>query len=594
MYLEHRDLSNYWAIDIETDDLNATKVWCIVLENCETGEVIDYTPGSIQDFAKFVEEHPDAIYVGHNAISFDLPCLNRLLDLSIALDRCCDTLVLGLLYHKNMPNGHSLDAWGQRFKDPKIEFNDFSKFTPEMLAYCKQDVALTKKVFLKLTERMRKMQFSELSCKLEHDIVVVIDEQKRNGFYFHYEQAVPLYEEIRAKEAAAQEAVREAFPPVLKPVNTYTYRLKQDGEPTHHFLRHQEQYPALEFSEDGSEYTVYDYQEFNLNSPKQRVERFLEAGWKPKKFTPKGNPKVDEDSIINFAEETDNEAIRTLANYLVLNGRGNQVRNWLEHYNPDTHRIHGNVFTIGAPTRRMSHNDPNTANVAANYTPYGKECRQLWGVPSNRVLVGYDASGLEGRVLCHYLNHPDATEYFLNGDPHQALADALGVSRDAAKAIRYACMYGAFDPKLGELCGGTEKDGANARKVLYSTTPGLKRLVSSVNREFGRRGILRTIDGGFVRCPSRNAALNYKCQSGGSILMKQAAIFLRQSIINMQLDALKVGDIHDEGQLDCAPEDAEAVGKAAVQAIEKAGEFLGFRVPMTGEYKIGDNWSMTH
>ena len=41
MYLEHSNLADYWAIDIETDDLNATTIWCIVLENCETGEVLD-------------------------------------------------------------------------------------------------------------------------------------------------------------------------------------------------------------------------------------------------------------------------------------------------------------------------------------------------------------------------------------------------------------------------------------------------------------------------------------------------------------------------------------------------------------------------
>lgn len=52
--------------------------------------------------------------------------------------------------------------------------------------------------------------------------------------------------------------------------------------------------------------------------------------------------------------------------------------------------------------------------------------------------------------------------------------------------------------------------------------------------------------------------------------------------------------VHDELQFECRPEVAELLGKTAAKCIEDAAVELGFRVPMTGTYDIGENWSETH
>ena len=39
---------------------------------------------------------------------------------------------------------------------------------------------------------------------------------------------------------------------------------------------------------------------------------------------------------------------------------------------------------------------------------------------------------------------------------------------------------------------------------------------------------------------------------------------------------------------------AEQLGQLAVQSITNAGKELNIRCPLTGEYKIGNNWSETH
>jgi len=88
--------------------------------------------------------------------------------------------------------------------------------------------------------------------------------------------------------------------------------------------------------------------------------------------------------------------------------------------------------------------------------------------------------------------------------------------------------------------------------------------------------------------------LNTLLQGGGAIVMKKAMVYLDQYIKNEGLDAKFVANIHDEWQLEVKDIDADKVGQFGVLALEKAGEHYNMNCPLTGEYKIGDNWSETH
>jgi DNA polymerase I-like protein with 3'-5' exonuclease and polymerase domains len=255
----------------------------------------------------------------------------------------------------------------------------------------------------------------------------------------------------------------------------------------------------------------------------------------------------------------------------------------------------------------MTHNSPNTANIpkAKKKVKYGIECRRLWRARPNRVEVGGDASGLEMRMFAEYLNNDEATNLFTTGDPHLLNTRNLELPdemRDiTVKNGFYAYLYGAGDSKLGvtlkpELQGDeTGAYGKWARGVLEKGTPGLAKLVAEIQDEFkGTGGVLRTIDGGFVRCHSKSASLNYKLQSAGAIVMKKAAIICRDEIRRKGLDALLIGTIHDENQYDSKTKDSEEVGQTYIDAIRDAGLALGFHVPLTGNYKVGANWAETH
>lgn len=561
-----------------------------------------------EEIRRFFDElrGTDVTFIGHNIVSYDGPHTTRLVDGFATIDRVVDTLVLSYLYDPVMVGGHSLEAWGERLREPKGNFSDWSAYSMEMDQYCQQDVRLGKKVFKALVTRMRRMGFSELSCEIEHHIREVVDEQQRNGWYFDIPGAQSLLAQLRAEQCDLEVPIRDLFPRRLQVAGTYRRRTRKDGSEFASFSRHLSEYPELRFNGDGT-YSTLDWQEFNIGSPKQRVERLLELGWQPEAFTPKGFPKVDEDSLVAYASLSGKPEVAAIADWLVLQGRASMVEGWLNNVDYDDHCMHGRVFTCGASTRRMTHNSPNTANIpkAKKSVKYGVECRRLWQARPGRREVGYDASGLELRMFAEYLNDPVATKLYTEGDPHMFNTELLEWPREyrdtKSKTIIYAMLYGAQNTKLGITedpsysTSKAKERGAWIRNRLEKGIPGFGRLTHEVQDEFkSTGGFLRTIDGGFVRCPTAHAALNYKLQSAGAIVMKKAAIIARQTIRERGLDSLLVGSIHDEGQHDAKSEDSEIVGQTCVRAIEQAGLELGFRVPLTGEYKVGANWAECH
>lgn len=603
-YLDWKhDAGDRWVVDTETDGLSPTRFWCAVAQNLGTNEVIEFGPEEMYDgrFRRFFSSIPIAI--GHNFVSYDNFHLGRLLDSDKLVCQIIDSLVLSYLYWPHLPGGHSLEAYGERFGLPKLEHSDWDHFSPEMMARCQRDVELNVKVYKGLCRRMNKIGFSEKSCEIEHKIRAVIDKQQRRGFYFDREKAEGLVDEFEQKLDGLSEPVQILFPPVLSEVKTFNRRRRKDGSNFSSYERHLEEYDAVRDSEDGSQYSVFNYKSFDIASPKQRVEKLLSLGWEPTQFTEAGNPKIDEDTLRAYAQESGRPEITAIADWVVLSSRKSMVEGWLKVLGDDS-RIHGTIMTCGAATRRMRHLRPNTANIpkASEKVAYGKELRGLWSTADkeNRCLVGYDASGLEMRGFGHYIGGGPAANLYITGDPHQYNCDNLNaasiqIDRHDCKTEFYAFLYGAGDEKLGKIIKGRRGIGKRIREVLLTATPELGRAAEEIKEEFNsNNGLLECIDGGYVRCEYPHAALNYKIQSAGGIVMKLASIKFDEWLVRNNIDAWKVNDVHDEAQQDSLKECAREVGENGVRAIKEAGEELNFKVPLTGEYKMGQDWSTTH
>lgn len=545
-------------LDIETDDLNATKIHCIVTKNVDTGQVNlwkgDECYTSFPKFAKGVSK-----FIMHNGISFDAPTLNRLTGTKLNVGNVEDTLILSQLLFPTRKK-HSLESWGENLGFKKIDFHDFSELTEEMITYCIRDVDITHRLWLKIKEE--KYTKYRKAIDLEYRVRHIVDVQERNGFTLDVQKATCLQAELTDKASVIEEKLQEKYPPITQ---------ERVSEKTGKRLK--------------DKIIV-----FNPSSRQQIAARLMEQGWKPDNFTPTGHPIVDEGTLKNV----DIPEAQMISEYLLLNKRIAQIKSWLELLEEDG-KVHGKVLTLKAISGRMAHFGPNMAQVPAVYSPYGKQCRACWSSSSpDRVLVGCDASSLELRCLAHYMKDKEYTKEVVEGDIHTANQKAAGLAtRDQAKTFIYAFIYGAGSAKIGSIVGGSATEGQELIDNFLDSLPSLAELRSRVDNK-ARSGYIPGLDGRKLHVRHQHAAMNLLLQGAGAIICKQWIVFIDQLIKKHKLDVKLVASVHDEYQFDCRKDQAERFGKLTREAMKLTEKELNVRCPLDSEYKVGLNWSETH
>jgi len=540
-------------LDLEANGLTPDTIWCVVtMENGVT--TVHTTPDTLSEALR----SPVSV-VGHNLIGYDMPVLERLWGVSVASDRIIDTLVLSRLFDPSKSGGHSLRNWGNELGFPKGDHDDWSQTSQELVNYCIQDVKVTEAVHQKLKQEMR--EFSAESIKLEHKVQCIVQQQERNGWVLDQALARELCATFKEKMNEIEEELQKKFPPIV----------------------HQR------WSEKTGKRLKDKVEVFNVGSRQQIAKRLSELGVVFSKVTDKGNPIVDE-AVLDTIDLPEAKAV---SEYLMLQKRYAQVNSWLEHVKDDG-RVHGRVISNGAVTGRMTHQSPNMAQVPASYSPYGHECRSCWTVPSGKKLVGFDASGLELRMLAHYMDDKEFTNVLLTEDIHTRNQMAAGLeTRPQAKTFIYAFLYGAGDAKIGTVVGGSAADGARLKQRFLANTPALAGLRERVGRA-AARGYLTGLDGRLLRVRSEHAALNTLLQAAGAIVMKKALVLLDEYAKLWKIDYKFIGNIHDEVQAEVAEAQAEKYGWLAVECLKAAGLEFNLRCPLDGEYKVGTTWAETH
>ena len=333
----------------------------------------------------------------------------------------------------------------------------------------------------------------------------------------------------------------------------------------------------------------------NLLFPEVKIcAEKLKYNWKPKEYTNDGLAKID-DKILN---SLDYPEAKLLARYFLLEKRigmlaeGKQAYLKLERNG----RLHGTVNTNSAITQRATHSNPNLGQVPAVNVPYGKEFRELFTVPKGKSMCGVDISSLEIRLLGHYIAKYDNGSYanvVVNGDIHTENQKLAGLdTRDQSKRFLYAWLYGAGVNKIAEVTGKSSKDAAQVRTRFLNRLPALSKLIKQVQLS-SERGYLIGLDRRQVKIRSVHAALNTLLQSAGAIVCKQWLVEFNKSVKHIE-GVQQLLWVHDEIQIECPEDKAEEVGKLAVESIKKTGEHFNLRVPLTGEYKISNDWSGTH
>jgi len=588
--------------DIETNGLprqGLTHLHCLVITDLDNGEVYRFNDtGSARSITEGVNLLAEAdVLAGHNIVGFDIPTLQEIYPFFQTKATTYDTLILSRMFfpdiltrdYRKKPIGmpgklygrHSLEAWGYRLGDYKGEFGkttDWSEWSKEMEDYCEQDVHVSVKLLELFKEKIEK--FSD-SIRLEHDVATIMALQESAGWPFDVNKAQQLESTLRTEMDQLADKMRETFPYV------------DGGQMT----------PKRPNSTRGyiKDAPFTKLTEFNPTSRHHIAWAFMTwRGWKPEQFTEGGAPKIDEGVLQSIDTEEAGTFARILELQKALGQLSDGANAWLK-----TVTQHGRIHhtcQLKTNTGRNAHSHPNLGQTSSD-----PRCRELFFPGKGLRQVGADASGLELRMLGHYLafyDNGDFANVVVNGDIHQQNADRVGCSRKDVKTLIYAFIYGASNKKIGLSLDKSLDDkravdlGKNIRKKFLEAIPGLDQLLTAVNKR-AASDVLKGLDGRPIRLQGKkHAALNYLLQSAGAIVCKRWNViaFDQMQSLGYQwgTDYQWLGWIHDEIQLAVQP---HLVNDAKFQlewSIVQAGEYYKLRVPLASEAKEGDNWSQCH
>ena len=408
---------------------------------------------------------------------------------------------------------------------------------------------------------------------LEHQVATILTKQEHHGWYFDEQSARELESTLRNELESTQAKLRADFPYVAGAVFTP----KRDNQRTGYVK--------------GVSFTRL--KDFNPQS-RDHIAWILSThcDWQPSSLTNSGKAGIDETVLKDIGTDIALRFLRVLELTKMLGMISQGVNAW-QKLVTTSNRIHHHC-SVGCATHRASHRNPNLSQV-----PSDERFRRLFTASPNMVMVGADLSGIELRMLAHYLARYDGGRYadiLLNGDIHQENADKIGISRRQVKTVTYAFLYGAGDQKIGTSFDGSlgetqaKRKGKEIRKAFVNAIEGLSDLLKAVKRA-AERGYVRGLDGRNISVDKGHVALNYLLQGSAAIIAKRWMV-----LADAQLDSHshQLGFIHDELQYETIPASVNDLKFLLELTAVQAGEYYNLRLPIAAESKSGSNWAEVH
>ncbi len=498
--------------DIETTGLSIdSKIHCIGLQCIQDDQIQPvkcytslYTPnsdGNLKGALKLLKQAD--ILIGHNSISYDTPLIEYFFNIKLKAQQF-DTLLLSkLMFNKeqlmNMDRGistietknwgsYSLDAFGKRLGVFKDHHEDWTKLTPEMVEYCKQDVIVTTTLYNKL-KSMPNFP-SQKVINIENKVLQIINKQKENGIYFNKEKAKELSLKLTFEKISIENELAKQFRPMFLP----------DGKPqkTNHKIKRKLYVPNKNYKNQWTSYKPYflplkRYKSGKLKLPTKKKYKYFsiphkliyiekEGEYQNIKltkfaatdnqikiwlkrlynfefttYTDKGNVRVDRDNLEALGDYGKNlrrlmKVKKDLSQLSSANGA------LLNNIRKDS-TITTHIDTNGTATGRFTSTSVNLSQI-----PSQIEFRELFCVPSDDYdMVGTDFDGAENVVLSellypydngnlnHIINHGDKSK---QTDLHSLNAKAMStpthiISRNDGKSIWFGKLYGSSSTLTG-------------------------------------------------------------------------------------------------------------------------------------------------
>ncbi|RME02492.1 MAG: DNA polymerase I [Planctomycetota bacterium] len=280
---------------------------------------------------------------------------------------------------------------------------------------------------------------------------------------------------------------------------------------------------------------------------------------------------------------------------------------------PYTKRIHTTFQQAITATGRLSSTDPNLQNIPIR-SEWGKQIRKAF-LPQDPdwIFLSADYSQIELRVLAHFSQDPTLLHAFENDlDIHQATAaKILGVPlyqvsplwRRRAKAINFGILYGMGAQKLA---ASTDMSLGEAKEFIqnyFQLYPKVKEFIDhqievatrskKVITLLGRQRFLPNLTSTHSRlqAEAKRLAVNTPIQGSAADIIKLAMLKLHRALVEENLRARLLLQVHDELLLELPEDEREKVEKIVKNIMENC---IQLRVPLKVNLGSGKNWLEAH
>ncbi len=368
--------------------------------------------------------------------------------------------------------------------------------------------------------------------------------------------------------------------------------------------------------------------EFNLASPKQLGEVLFDTLKLDRKKSRKTKTGWSTDAAVLEKLEADHSVVPLLLEHRTLSKlRSTYIEALPLLVEAETGRVHTDFNQAVTATGRLSSSNPNLQNIPIR-TEFSRRIRKAFLPQEGWQLISADYSQIELRILTHLSGEQVLIEAFNQGDDVHALTARLLLDKDEVsaeerrlgKTINFGVIYGMGAQRFARETGvgqAQAKDFLSRYRQRYARVFAYlemqERLALSqgyVETILGRRRPFHFDPAGLGRWRGRDplsielevarragmegqqlrAAANAPIQGSSADIIKIAMVRLHQALIEADLPARLLLQVHDELVLEADPAVLETVIDLTRTTMEEA---VRLDVPLKVETGVGPNWMET-
>ena len=601
-------------VDIETDGLltELTSIWCIAIKEIG-GETLSFS-----DYDDSLPNNSEAIpymeaadrIIGHNFIRFDGPAITKVLKYTIPVTKIYDTLIMSRLNQFNRIGKHSMKSWGENLLFPKGDYSDWSQYTPEMMAYCIQDVTVNECIYERVLREAdlilkRTGGKYQQAIDVEHKMSHYTSMQCINGWEFDQKGKVELMKIIQKELTHIEKTIEPLLGNITIIVDKEpkTPKYKKNGEYTSVSARVLSEYlgtyvdpsdalkvpPPIEAGTQFQRTILTPARIGNQDHLKDYLERngIVWDDWNFKRVEGsfiKTSPKLTTTSLTRMGPTG-----VMIDRFFTLRARLSVLTGWEKMY--WNGRLHGDVIDIGAATGRQTH--IGIANIPSPKAAYGSEIRKLFNVPKGKTIISADGASYQARIMAHFTKDKEFIKEITIGDIHQKNADAIGCSRAEAKPFFFAWAFGAGGRKLASILGIPESAGNKAKNKFLNRWPTLRDLTKR-SQVAAQRGYLYGVDGRKIIVEESYKAFCYLIQGTEAIIFKHTIVDINEEFEAAGIEFLQLLAYHDECSWEINPVDAGQAEGIIRRCFEETPKKFGITLMCAGDVKCGNDYLEVH